>query len=239
MRAQLRGTRFGRSNYSFLLITLFFVSANIVNSTILYGQIEENAPAGTLVTGLPFVDKCQDSNIPELKPTLTGKFSSDFTFEYLENTGFVLKTTKSFDGEFKSSYTVSARLSGCKNANENVTIIINIVAKNDSSLQLNLKHEMKDADTQGRKPRAVSEQLTYTVTVSESVKVGDLIFTVPEQRFEKKWFDVLSEGNSPVQMERESGRVYLAHRLVKTAEVMVKIHNMRGNTCSLLLHIPL
>lgn len=239
MKAHLRDTRFGRSKYAFLLMSLLFISAKIVNSTVLYGQIEENVPAGTLVTGLLLRDKCQDLNSPELKPTLTGKFSSDFTLEYLENLGFVLKNTKSFgDGEPESSYIVSARLTGCNNATENVTIVINIVPNNDSSPLLSVKNERKDAHTQGRKARAVSEELSYTVTVSENVKVGDLIFTVPEQRFEKKWFEVLSEGNVPVQMERESGRVYLAHRLVTTAEVTVKIHNMRGKICRALLHIP-
>ncbi len=86
-----------------------------------------------------------------------------------------------------------------------------------------------------RKPRTVSEEVSYTVTVSEDVKVGDFIFTVPDQKFEKKWFEVVSDGTSPVQMERDSGRVYLAYRLMSPAEVMVKIHNMRGILYSLFL----
>ncbi|XP_030639003.1 neural-cadherin [Chanos chanos] len=92
-----------------------------------------------------------------------------------------------------------------------------------------------------RKPRAVSEELLYTVTVSEDVKVGDVIFTVPDQKFEKKWFEIVSEADSPVQIERESGRLYLAHRLRSTAEVVVKIHNLRGDEwylCRLTLTIP-
>lgn len=79
-----------------------------------------------------------------------------------------------------------------------------------------------------RKPRAVSEDLFYTVTVSEDVKIGDMIFTVPDQKFEKKWFEVISEADTPVQIERDTGRLYLAQRLKSTTEVVVKIQNMRG-----------
>lgn len=210
----------------FLLMTLFLISVKIVNSAVLYGQVEEDAPGGTVVSGIILERRCQDSNLAELKPTLTGGFSSGFALECLENTGLVLKTTKTFDEESESSYTLSFN-----NAIENMTIIIHIVPKND-----NTKAQWKDARIRGRMPRAVSEELSYTVTVSENAKVGDLIFTVPEQRFEKKWFEVLSEGISPVRMERESGRVFLAQRLVTTAEVMVKIHNMRGKTACLLPH---
>lgn len=79
-----------------------------------------------------------------------------------------------------------------------------------------------------RKPRAVSEDLFYTVTVSEDVKIGDMVFTVPDQKFDKKWFEVISEADAPVQIERDSGRLYLAQRLKSTTEVVVKIQNMRG-----------
>uniref|UniRef100_A0A8C7LXV5 Si:dkey-22o22.2 n=1 Tax=Oncorhynchus kisutch TaxID=8019 RepID=A0A8C7LXV5_ONCKI len=92
-----------------------------------------------------------------------------------------------------------------------------------------------------RRPRAVSEELFYTVTVSEDVKVGDMIFTVPDQKFEKKWFEVISDADSPVQIERDSGRLYLAHRLKSPAEVMVKIQNLRGDEwylCRLSLSVP-
>lgn len=81
-----------------------------------------------------------------------------------------------------------------------------------------------------RRPRAVSEELLYTVTVADDVKVGDMIFTVPDQKFDKKWFEVISESDSPVQIERDSGRLYLAHRLKSPAEVMVKIQNLRGKS---------
>ncbi|KAK2909682.1 hypothetical protein Q8A73_007397 [Channa argus] len=79
-----------------------------------------------------------------------------------------------------------------------------------------------------RRPRGLSEELTYTVTVSEHVRVGDLVFTVPDQRFEQRWFEVVSEADSPVQIERDSGRLYLARSLREPAEVVVKIQNLRG-----------
>lgn len=79
-----------------------------------------------------------------------------------------------------------------------------------------------------RRPRALSEELTYTVTVPDHVRVGDLVFTVPDQRFEQRRFEVISEADSPVQIERDSGRLYLARSLGEPAEVVVKIQNLRG-----------
>ncbi|KAM7382854.1 hypothetical protein PAMP_002553 [Pampus punctatissimus] len=78
-----------------------------------------------------------------------------------------------------------------------------------------------------RRPRALSEELSYTVTVPDHVRVGDLVFTVPDQRFEQRWFEVISEADSPVQIERDSGRLYLARSLLEPAEVAVKIQNLR------------
>ncbi|KAK5861669.1 hypothetical protein PBY51_017127 [Eleginops maclovinus] len=79
-----------------------------------------------------------------------------------------------------------------------------------------------------RKPRALTEDLTYSVSVPEQARLGDLVFTVPDQRFEQRWFQLVSEADSPVQIERDSGRMYLARVLLEPAEVLVKIHNFRG-----------
>ncbi|XP_072249833.1 neural-cadherin [Leuresthes tenuis] len=92
-----------------------------------------------------------------------------------------------------------------------------------------------------RRPRALSEDLTYTVTVPDHVRVGDLVFTVPDMRFEQRWFEVMSEADSPVQIERDSGRLYLARSLREPAEVVVKIQNLRGDEwylCRLTLSMP-
>lgn len=79
-----------------------------------------------------------------------------------------------------------------------------------------------------RRPRAVSEELSYTVTVPDHGRVGELVFTVPDHRFEQRWFEVISEADSPVQIERDSGRLYLARSLREPAEVVVKVQNLRG-----------
>ncbi|XP_017279259.1 neural-cadherin [Kryptolebias marmoratus] len=92
-----------------------------------------------------------------------------------------------------------------------------------------------------RRSRALSEDLTYSVTVPDHIRVGDLVFTVPDQRFEQRWFEVISEANSPVQIERDSGRLYLARSLREPAEVVVKIQNLRGDEwylCRLTLSMP-
>lgn len=79
-----------------------------------------------------------------------------------------------------------------------------------------------------RTPRELSEELTYTVTVPDQVRIGDLVFTVPDQRFDLRWFEVISEADSPVHIERDSGRLYLARSLLEPAEVVVKIQKLRG-----------
>ncbi|XP_069392731.1 neural-cadherin isoform X1 [Paralichthys olivaceus] len=92
-----------------------------------------------------------------------------------------------------------------------------------------------------RRPRALSEELTYTVTVPDHIRVGDLVFTVPDQRFQQRWFEVIAEADSPVQIERDSGRLYLASNLREPAEVTVKIQNRRGDDwylCRLTLSMP-
>lgn len=91
-------------------------------------------------------------------------------------------------------------------------------------LRINVRHSGRAR----RRPRALSEELTYTVTVPDQVRVGDLVFTVPDQKFEQRWFEVISEVESPVQIERDSGRLYLARSLREPAEVLVKIQNLRG-----------
>uniref|UniRef100_A0A3Q4BS21 Uncharacterized protein n=1 Tax=Mola mola TaxID=94237 RepID=A0A3Q4BS21_MOLML len=80
-----------------------------------------------------------------------------------------------------------------------------------------------------RRPRAPSEELAYTVTVPEHARVGDLVFTVPDQKFEQRWFEVISEADAPVQIERDSGRLYLARSLHEPAEVLLKIRELRGD----------
>ncbi|KAL1259855.1 hypothetical protein QQF64_010432 [Cirrhinus molitorella] len=230
MRAHLRIPTFFR--FPTACILNFSLVISIVHSAVFHGQLEEGAPPGTAVAGFrfPLPDKCKEINLAGLKTVLTGEDSSDFSLEYLDKAGFVLKTTKTFDREPKSSYTVSARVPRC--TAEEVTVKIEVLDKNNNTRHFSVTTDRikipTDAESRVRKPRTISEEVSYTVTVSEDVKVGDLIFTVPDQKFEKKWFEVISDGNSPVQIERDSGRVYLAYRLMSTAEVMVKIHNMRG-----------
>ncbi|XP_051921985.1 neural-cadherin [Hippocampus zosterae] len=80
-----------------------------------------------------------------------------------------------------------------------------------------------------RKSRALAEEVTYAVSIPDQAGIGDLVFTVPDRRFEQRWFEVSSDADSPVQIERDSGRVFLARRLPEPAEVMVKIHKRRGD----------
>lgn len=98
-----------------------------------------------------------------------------------------------------------------------------------------LRVNVRGSSRAHRRPRALSEDLTYTVTVPDHIRVGDLVFTVPDHRFQQRWFEVISEADSPVQIERDSGRMYLARSLREPAEVVVKIQNLRGKTDTLFL----
>lgn len=85
-----------------------------------------------------------------------------------------------------------------------------------------------------RRVRAVSEKLSYIVALSEYAGAGDVIFTVPDHKFEEKRFELLSpEAGSPVRVERDTGRVYLMHRLTSSVQVVVKILNARGKAATL------
>ncbi|KAM4601120.1 neural-cadherin [Polymixia lowei] len=127
------------------------------------------------------------------------------------------------------------------------TVTVHIHAKDNGDVALisepvTLFLEVRRAaGSRTRRPRAASQELAYTLTVPDHAKVGDLIFTVPDQKFDRRWFEVLSEADSPVQIERDSGRLYLAHTLRSPAEVVVKIQNLRGEEwylCRLTLSMP-
>lgn len=81
-----------------------------------------------------------------------------------------------------------------------------------------------------RRTRTPSEELSYTVTVPEHVRVGDVVFTVPDQRFEQRWFEVIPEADPPVQIERDSGRLFLTRSLREPSEVLVRIRDLRGES---------
>lgn len=297
-----------------VFITLILFSAAIANSPVYYGQIEENAPVGSVVAGvvLPLGKWCNETSSGKLKSTLHGQNASDFFLVCSSTTGLVLKTAKSLDRELKSRYLVKTYL--C-HVNE-VKIKIEVLDRNDNPpefittkqiieidelvpiktellrimahdadsgkngdirfymlpnpnlhvvpqtgqvlwvrslpapgivdafvyarddgdpallsdpLQLRVSVRSASLTPQTRRTRAVSEEHYYTVTLSEHTRVGDIIFNVPDQKFEEKRFEVLSvEAGSPVRLDPETGRVYLAHELRSSTEVVVKVQNARG-----------
>ncbi|XP_062848374.1 neural-cadherin [Trichomycterus rosablanca] len=312
-----------------VFITFILFSAATANSPVYYGQVEENAPVGTVVAGLvlPFGKGCNDSSSDKLKSTLHGQNASDFSLVYSSETGLFLKTAKSLDRELKSRYLVKAYLPSC--ALNEVDIEIKVLDRNDNPPQfittkqiieinaltpiktelLRLRAQDADSGENGairfytspnpnihivpktgqillvrslpaptildvsvhardngdpalqsdqiqlrisvrsapltakiRRSRAVSEEHYYTVTLSEHTRVGNVIFNVPDQKFEEKRFEVVSvEVGSPVRLDRETGRVYLTHELTSSTEVVVKVQNARGNEwylCKLAVTLP-
>lgn len=93
------------------------------------------------------------------------------------------------------------------------------------SLRVNVRSDLQRT----RSRRALLEELTYTVTVPERVRVGQLLFTLPAPRFEQRRLELVSAA-APVSVERDSGRIYLARALSGNEEVTVRVHNLRGQT---------
>lgn len=81
-----------------------------------------------------------------------------------------------------------------------------------------------------RRSRDLSQELTYTVTVPDQARVGDPIFTVPDRRYKQRHFEVIPEADSPVQVERDSGRVYLTRSLHAPFVVFVRVQKLGGKT---------
>ncbi|KAJ7403125.1 hypothetical protein BTVI_80547 [Pitangus sulphuratus] len=72
----------------------------------------------------------------------------------------------------------------------------------------------------------------YTARLPPGARVGDTVFTVPRSRDRAAggWFELASPGNTPVAVDRTSGRLYLRRELRAggRAEVLVKVHRGGG-----------
>ncbi|XP_048386187.2 neural-cadherin isoform X1 [Stegostoma tigrinum] len=81
-----------------------------------------------------------------------------------------------------------------------------------------------------RDTRSPSQEMVHSVTVPEGDKLGNVIYTIPDWKFERRWFEVIAPDDAPVQIERDSGRVYLSKRLRGTAtvQITVKVSNQKG-----------
>ncbi|KAM4688915.1 neural-cadherin-like [Discoglossus pictus] len=81
---------------------------------------------------------------------------------------------------------------------------------------------------------------SYTVRVPAGGVLGETIFTVPDRRYQGKWFEISWPPAPPVRVESGSGRVYLTHRLQGgQTEVQVKVHNLEQDSDWYLCHITI
>lgn len=83
----------------------------------------------------------------------------------------------------------------------------------------------------GRWSRSLSAaERSFSVAVPEGLRVGDLLFTVPDRSFQRRRFQLLpgDETEPPVQIEPDSGRLFLARSLQEPTEVLVKIMDLEG-----------
>lgn len=71
-----------------------------------------------------------------------------------------------------------------------------------------------------RAARSAPQPLSHTVTVSRDSEVGSIIYTLPDPG---RWFQLVSPVDAPVQVERDSGKVYLSRRLLAESPVHVSI----------------
>eukprot|EP00061_Rhincodon_typus_P016567 g44854.t1 len=80
-----------------------------------------------------------------------------------------------------------------------------------------------------RDTRSLSQEMVHSVTVPEGDKLGNVIYTIPDWKFERRWFEVIAPDDAPVQIERDSGRVYLSKRLrgTSTVQITVKVSNQK------------
>lgn len=82
-----------------------------------------------------------------------------------------------------------------------------------------------------RRPRSLSAaERSFSVAVPEGMRVGELLFTVPDRSFQRRRFQLLPEDETepPVQIEPDSGRLFLARNLQEPTEVLVKILDLEG-----------
>ncbi|XP_072007544.1 neural-cadherin-like isoform X2 [Engystomops pustulosus] len=85
-------------------------------------------------------------------------------------------------------------------------------------------------------PQAISS--SYTIRVPAGGALGETIFTVPDRRYQGKWFEISWPSNPPVRIESGSGRLYLTHKLQGgQTEIQVKVHNLEQDGDWYLCHI--
>ncbi|XP_053251573.1 neural-cadherin-like isoform X2 [Podarcis raffonei] len=110
-------------------------------------------------------------------------------------------------------------------------------------LELAVRKRTTTAAVQGaaplrRKARALaaSSSPSYKVRVPVGAPAGELIFTVPDTRYQEaggSWFEMVSPaaaGAFPVELDRGSGRLSLVRQLERggRTEVVVKVHRIDG-----------
>lgn len=173
---------------------------------VYFGRVADRAPEGTAVIGftLPGGVSCP--------VVLRGERSEDFSLSSssADGRGLLLRTTKTLERVVKASYVLRAmRDPGCSGARDAVTVRVDLLPG-------------------GRRRRDASGEPHYTVALQEGARPGDVVFTVPDERFIARRFEVLADGGGAVRVQRDSGRVYLARALTAPTHVTLKVHNARG-----------
>ncbi|KAJ1193128.1 hypothetical protein NDU88_002433 [Pleurodeles waltl] len=75
---------------------------------------------------------------------------------------------------------------------------------------------------------SVSSSCSHTVRVpAAGGALGETIFTVPDLRYPRRWFEIRGPPEPPVRIESGSGRVYLTRRLQGgQTQVLVKVQSL-------------
>ncbi|XP_051878588.1 neural-cadherin [Pristis pectinata] len=110
------------------------------------------------------------------------------------------------------------------------------------TLLVKVKPASLAAPAGGRAARSAPDEGFHSVTVPEGDRVGTVIYTVPDWKFAGRWFEVISPTDAPVQVERDSGKVYLSRKLrgKSPVEVTVKVNSETGEDwylCHLMIKV--
>lgn len=94
-----------------------------------------------------------------------------------------------------------------------------------------LQVSVRPRQRRDRRPRSLSAaERSFSVAVPEGLRLGELVFEVPDRSFQRRRFQLLPEDEKepPVRIDPDSGRLFLARNLQEPTEVLVKILDLEG-----------
>ncbi|KAM8827030.1 uncharacterized protein ACB058_020112 isoform 1-T1 [Synchiropus picturatus] len=196
-----------------MLVAPALVAASRPTPSRLFGRIRENSPAGTAVDGVELPTGPVSCSDEDVAAALTGIHAADFRLFWSQRNHLSLLSNKRLDREFITKYELRVALS-CLRTPAVVEVEVAVLASEAA---------------QRRKSRSLTAEPIYSVTVAGHARAGELVFTVPDHRFEHRRFELTSQTGQPVQVEPNTGRVLLTRSLSEPADIVVKVLKIPGD----------